>query len=334
VNALLYEYAVVKYSPGGVRQWAVRQFGSDNTSDQRCGIAVDGSGNLFLTGCSGYATSQSLFTSKYNSSGDILWTSMYNTPQGYADCEASAIVLDSLGNSYVTGFIYDPTDVHISGFVTIKYNPSGVRQWLSVYNSHCYLGKGIRITIDPQRNLYVCGYAEDSVSSDYDFVTLKYGNNGNLIWNAWYNGPGNNTDLASRIVLDRNNNVYVSGWSMGEGTESDFAVIKYSQLTGVEPISSVSPKSYSLSQNYPNPFNPKTTIRFSIPLTKGGDRGLLVKMTIYDVLGREVATLVHRQMQPGSYSVDWYASNYPTGAYFYKLEASEFTEAKKMVLIK
>lgn len=106
------------------------------------------------------------------------------------------------------------------------------------------------------------------------------------------------------------------------------------------------PDKYSLSQNYPNPFNPVTNIQFNIPLLRGvtaeGGRGVFVKLTVYDLLGREITTLVNEQMQPGSYSVDWDASNYPSGVYFYKLEAGDpstgsgrgFVESKRMVLVK
>ena len=59
-----------------------------------------------------------------------------------------------------------------------------------------------------------------------------------------------------------------------------------------------------------------------------------VKLIIYDLLGKEVSTLINEQLQPGSYSVDWDASNFPSGVYFYKLEAGDYSESKKMVLIK
>jgi choice-of-anchor B domain-containing protein len=98
-------------------------------------------------------------------------------------------------------------------------------------------------------------------------------------------------------------------------------------------------KNFSLSQNYPNPFNPITRITFNVPPSKGA-RGI-VKLTIYDVLGREVAILVNEQLQPGSYDIEWDGNNYPSGVYFYKLEAgtstplsATYTETKKMVLIK
>jgi hypothetical protein len=94
------------------------------------------------------------------------------------------------------------------------------------------------------------------------------------------------------------------------------------------------PKSFTLCQNYPNPFNPVTKIKYEIPLNKGGLRGLYTKLSIYDILGREVAVLVNQQLQPGSYEVEWNASNYTSGVYFYKLETESYTDIKKMILVK
>jgi hypothetical protein len=105
-----------------------------------------------------------------------------------------------------------------------------------------------------------------------------------------------------------------------------------SMLVGINQISNEVPENYSLSQNYPNPFNPVTKIKFSIPPSKGA-RGM-TQLIIYDILGREITTLVNEQLNPGIYKVEWDGSNYPSGVYFYKLITNEFSETKKMVLIK
>ncbi len=85
---------------------------------------------------------------------------------------------------------------------------------------------------------------------------------------------------------------------------------------------------YSLSQNYPNPFNPTTKINFAIP--KQG----FVSIKVYNMLGKEVATLVSKEMTPGSYSFDYNASKLSSGVYFYKMEVNGFSEVKKMMLVK
>ena len=98
--------------------------------------------------------------------------------------------------------------------------------------------------------------------------------------------------------------------------------------TAVNPFGTNIPSVYSLSQNYPNPFNPSTKINFAIP--KQG----LVTLKIYDILGREVRTLVNEVKSAGSYTIDFNASEFSSGVYFYKLESNSFTDIKKMMLIK
>jgi hypothetical protein len=107
----------------------------------------------------------------------------------------------------------------------------------------------------------------------------------------------------------------------------------------------LAPSSFSLSQNYPNPFNPSTKIKFQIPLL-GGNKGVgFITLKVYDVLGREVATLVNEEKQPGVYEVEFNPAsgigNLPagrqglaSGIYYYQLKANDFVETKKMILLK
>ncbi len=105
------------------------------------------------------------------------------------------------------------------------------------------------------------------------------------------------------------------------------------EIIGLRNISNEIPNQFSLSQNYPNPFNPSTKIIFAIPSNVKSQTSN-VKLIIFDLLGREVATIVNHQLQPGTYEVEWDASIYTSGVYFYRLSSDEFTESKKMLLIK
>ncbi|RPI16079.1 MAG: T9SS C-terminal target domain-containing protein [Ignavibacteriae bacterium] len=105
-------------------------------------------------------------------------------------------------------------------------------------------------------------------------------------------------------------------------------------VIGIQNKNKEIPEKYFLGQNYPNPFNPVTKIKFAIP--KAGTGGDRVKLVIYDLLGKEVATLVNEQLSPGTYEVEWNASGYSSGIYFYRLTTSnnKFSDTKKLVLIK
>ncbi len=97
---------------------------------------------------------------------------------------------------------------------------------------------------------------------------------------------------------------------------------------GITPISSEIPAEYLLQQNYPNPFNPVTNIKFSVPKTG------FVKLTVYDAAGKESAVLYSGELTAGTYNYDFDASQLASGIYFYKLESNDFSQTKKMVLVK
>ena len=104
--------------------------------------------------------------------------------------------------------------------------------------------------------------------------------------------------------------------------------VRIGNIMSLKPIVTSMPVTYSLEQNYPNPFNPSTIIKFSISENK------YVKLTIYDMLGREVEVLVDSKIDTGNYEYEFNPSNLPSGIYFYTLDAGEFKATKKMILLK
>lgn len=121
----------------------------------------------------------------------------------------------------------------------------------------------------------------------------------------------------------------VTAWAIS----NNGIILKYGDITG-SPLTGVGVPSYFyLHQNYPNPFNPSTKIKFEIPSYIETSRWV-VTLRIYDILGREVRTLVNENLKPGVYEADFNASDLPSGVYFYKLDAGEFSETNKMILLK
>jgi len=92
--------------------------------------------------------------------------------------------------------------------------------------------------------------------------------------------------------------------------------------------------SFSLGQNYPNPFNPKTVIHYKIPLLGGDERGGLITLKVYDILGNEITTLVNDKIAPGEYKIEFDASHLSSGIYLYRLTAGSFSQTRKMILLK
>jgi hypothetical protein len=108
----------------------------------------------------------------------------------------------------------------------------------------------------------------------------------------------------------------------------DYATIKYN--SGVTPVKNESSllNQFTLEQNYPNPFNPKTVISYQLPVSGN------VTLKVYDLLGREVATLVDEYRVAGRYEIEFNASELSSGIYFYKLQAGKYAETKKMILLR
>jgi hypothetical protein len=102
---------------------------------------------------------------------------------------------------------------------------------------------------------------------------------------------------------------------------------KYGNIVGIKD-KLIEPQYYNLSQNYPNPFNPSTVISYSIPSASN------VKLIVFNALGQKVKTLVSGYKNAGNYTINFNASDLPSGIYFYKLEAGQFTQAKKMIFMK
>jgi hypothetical protein len=108
----------------------------------------------------------------------------------------------------------------------------------------------------------------------------------------------------------------------------NFNATDSSKISGINSFKKVGLKSFTLYQNYPNPFNPSTVIRYELPENSN------VTLTVFDVIGNEVATLVNEPKPAGSYEVNFNGRNLSSGVYYYRLKAGSFIETKKFVLIK
>ncbi len=119
----------------------------------------------------------------------------------------------------------------------------------------------------------------------------------------------------------------------GEGFREKYKLKDIRIVTVNDSNGNLLPSRVFLSQNYPNPFNPSTTMSYTIPVNVKGEMSN-VKLVVYDVLGREVATLVNKRQSAGSYEIVFNASKLNSGVYFYQLQSGNFTESKKMILLK
>jgi hypothetical protein len=202
----------------GVRQAWVAIY-SGVFDEEAAAIAVDGVGNVYVTGSSGAPDSYRYVTIKYNAFGQEAWEAGYNIPLGISF--ARAIAIDRSGNVYVTGtsgtFTFGDND-----YATIKYNNSGQQQWVARYDGpNNSDDRATAIAVDRAGNVYVTG------SSENGYATVKYDSLGQQQWVAEYNGTGNGTDQAAGIGIDGSGNVYVAGTSVDSVGLPNYATIKY-----------------------------------------------------------------------------------------------------------
>lgn len=165
-----------------------------------------------------------------------------------------------------------------------------------------------------------------------DAGTVRHTTNGGLTWfaDSYLNGLTTRNILSIARVDENTCNSITTSSTPGDAAVDTtfFLAVSSEPFIGIDPISNFIAELFSLKQNYPNPFNPITNIEISVP------KASVVKLVIYDIQGREIETLINSELKPGGYKIDWNASNYPSGVYFYKLVTDEFTQTRKMILLK
>jgi hypothetical protein len=150
--------------------------------------------------------------------------------------------------------------------------------------------------------------------------TILRTTNGGTTWTEQTSGTNN--WLSSVSFTDANN-----GWAVASNgtilhtTNGGVSFVEEEQIDEMPTI-------YFLSNNFPNPFNPSTKIKYSIPQSSN------VVIKVFDILGNEIETLINEEKSAGTYEVKWNAENLPSGVYFYQLNAGEFVNTKKMILLK
>jgi uncharacterized delta-60 repeat protein len=322
------DYATIKYDSSGEEEWVARYDGPGNSYDESNDLAIDIDGNVHVTGSSyGSGTASDYATIKYDSSGVEVWVVRYDGPADSSD-QANALVLDAEGNVYVTGYCTG-SGTHYD-YTTIRYNTSGMEEGAVSYNGPGnHADRATALAVDSEGNVYVTGQSWASSTTE-GYATIKYDGLGMEQWVARYDtSEGNYSEEPTALAVDPEGNVYVTWSSWSSVTNFDYSTIKYTQrLSSIVEENEQVPTVYSLHQNYPNPFNPSTIIGFTVP------RSVPVKLEVFNVLGERVSMLGDGIEAAGYHSVVFDAEGLPSGIYFYRLQAGDFVETKKLALVR
>lgn len=304
---------------------------------------------------------QDAYVFKLNSSGTQL---VYSSFLGGTDEDRGmGIAIDNDGNVYATGrtnstdfpITEDAFQKNFSGeenVYVIKLNPSGSDLMYSTFLGGSDREGGNAIAVDDYGNAYITGFtsSDDFPTTEGAYRTSRTGaedvfiskvdNSGSSLFYSTYLG-GSGSERGWSITIDEDRYTYVAGST----TSSDFPVtvdaisetmsgsqdIFFAKLnlivTSVDDSLHDLPAQFRLFQNYPNPFNPFTKIRYGIP-----ERSV-VRLTIYNMLGQEIETLVNQYQNAGYYEVTFDASDLPSGIYIYRLHAGDLIDSKKLILM-
>jgi hypothetical protein len=283
----------------------------------------------------------------------LSWVDTFGTP---AQDVATGIISDANGDIIVSGYSYNKPYAY--DFATIKYSGTdGTQKWLKYYDNSSGDDKASGITKDNNGNILVSGFSSNSTNQ---YIVEKYKDNSTYLKETWSRSiqpaflpsgkPPAGYKYATSLGHDSSNNIYVFTFGWNDSGHANYSAVKYDSSGNLKytvtdslrdnfsmPIGNINPNSassltFELEQNYPNPFNPVTGISYSIPF------GSYVTLKVYDLLGREISTLVNGSQNAGSYKVNFDGSNLSSGIYFYRITAitgsTRFEKIEKMSLIK
>jgi len=253
-NGTRQDYTVIKYDSDGNQVWESRYNGPVSGCDLAYSIAVDYSGNSYVTGWSqGNGTQADYMTIRYNSDGKQLWAARYNGQVSGED-KGYDIAVDGWANVHVTG--WSQGNGTGTDFTTIKYDLEGNQLWVARYDGPVSLDdsaqavavdgwgnvyelwaarydgpangedKASAMIVDRWGNVFIAGNSEGN-GTQADYIAMKHSDSGRQQWVARYDRPSGGEDISRAIGLDGWDNIYVSGWSEGDGARYDFVTVKY-----------------------------------------------------------------------------------------------------------
>lgn len=304
------------------------------------------------------------FITALNPAGSSLFYSTFLGKTGLN--YGQSLALGSDGSVYVAGLTSSsnfPTTVGAyqtnfggtyDAFIT-RFNPTGSDLLFSTFLGGTSYENGRSIALDLDGGVYLTGTTSSSdfpTTTDahqsgygggmYDAFITKLNSGGSTLLHSTFLG-GSADELSRAVATSSAGNTHVVGttsspdfpttagaYQASHGGSNDVFITKLnSNLTHVDEKKAGLPKDYSLRQNFPNPFNPSTEISFALPAAQN------VTLKIFNLAGQEIATLLNNERKPaGNHELTFDAGNVPSGVYFYQLQAGEFTETKKMLLVR
>ncbi|MBN2379948.1 hypothetical protein JXM67_09135 [candidate division WOR-3 bacterium] len=308
------DFYTIKYDTDGNLIWMQSYGVTYGSREKAYDVALDASGNVYVTGRHFNGDDWDVLTVKYDNDGNLQWGVFHDENN---DDGGFGIAVDADTNVYVTG--YSSNNIGNFDYLTIKYDKDGNMQWKRFYN--VFTEDAAQAVAVDDSYVYVTGYCESR--GDQIFLTLCYAENGDFMWEKIFNSIY--CDFASAIAVDASHNLYVTG-STNDWVDYDFRTIKYSQAFSSPAVAESTPSSHSpVNLEVSSELSSTPTIRYSIP------DGLHGTLTLYSVDGRTVDEI---SVNSSSSSVTWDAGDIPAGAYIAVLRSGILSARTKFVLTK
>jgi len=288
---------------------------------------VDSTGSAYTIGGS-YDSTRIL---RFSNTGNFMWVRVFRKDYNNIGYDYRKRILIGRDSKILSTFPVIVSGDFNNDIYVLKLNSYGETIWQNIYardsSSYEYTSA---LREDDRGDVYVSGYSYSNEAGINDtYVILQYNSSGETVRVIREIGTEvHNRFYTMDMVVDKNRNIIITGYANDSVFYDNGLTFKLVQPVGVTQTSYKVPTNFKLYQSYPNPFNPNTKIKFQI--SKLSD----VKMTVYDIIGREVATLVNEKLKAGSYEVKWDGAGYPSGVYFYQLKVDDYVDTKKMLLIK
>jgi len=287
-------------------------------------------GGYIITGCSGagtYETSWNVDFLKINSQGRWQWTKVYgDTSFGYDDA-AYSVEQTPDGGYIIAAFTMTYGAGGYDAWL-IKTDENGDTIWTKTFGGE-FDDRGLCAIQTGDGGYVMTGLTESFGAGGRDVYVVRTDSNGNTLWTKTIGGPNN--DIGDQILVTDKGEYVIVGYtqSFGAGGRDVYLIKLASDRVDIDNENNYSvPFDFALQQNRPNPFNASTVIKYELPQQSQ------ITIEIYDILGRKVTTLIDKQQSAGYHQVNWQVDDFASGLYFYKLQAGDYNETKKMILIK
>ena len=316
------DFYLVRTDSVGDTLWT-REYGTNANEPAYC-IKQTIDGGYILAGYSqplGY--SSDFYLIKTDSMGDTLWT---NIIIGEYFEEAYSVLQTNDGGYIASGTAYSSPGYGVA-FCAAKVTPGGELEWMRYYGGDGG-ERGYSICEAPDGNYVVAGGTNSFGAGWFDVYLVKINSAGDTLWTCTY---GASTYEIANCIQTTSDGGYIIASEFYD-SEHNILLIKTEPDTSRLPVGFIpgyhAPSKYGLQVPYPNPFNSSTTISYEVPVMER------VYIALYNLLGRRVSTLQDHTVAAGVHEVVWNAGDLPSGIYFVRMQAGEFVQTRKVVLLK